>query len=58
MRKHPFPEADQAIARRLIEIRRSHGLSCRALALRAGIDPKALERIELGRMPLRYQEAC
>jgi hypothetical protein len=57
VRKHPFPEIDRAIARHLAELRSINNSSRTAIAKRASLDPDVIERIELGRMPLRYGEA-
>lgn len=56
-RKNPLPPIDLGIAQRLAEFRTRSGLSRREWAVRRGVSPDLIARIELGRMPLRYGEA-
>jgi DNA-binding transcriptional regulator YiaG len=56
-RKNPIPETDLAIARRLVELREMCRISRKEWAKRSGIKPDLLARFELGRVPLRYDDA-
>jgi len=55
-RKNPLPEIDQAIARRLVELRMRTGLSRNQLADKVRWPRHLLARIELARIPLRYAD--
>ena len=56
-RKHPLPESELVICRRLIELRGNARLSRAELVRLSGLQHDLITRVELGRMPLRYGDA-
>lgn len=56
-RKNPLPENELAIGQRLARFRTHLRLSRQAVADIAGTPADVLTRVELGRMPLRYEDA-
>jgi transcriptional regulator with XRE-family HTH domain len=57
-RKHPLPESELAIARRLVELRGMAGLSRAELVKLCHIAHDLITRVELGITPLRYGDAA
>jgi hypothetical protein len=56
-RKNPLPEADLAVAKRLIVLRGDCQLSREELSEQSLVGVGVISRVELGRMPLRYGDA-
>jgi hypothetical protein len=55
-RKTPVSTADLSIGKRLAHLRMDAQFSREELAVRAGLSPGLIARVELGRMPLRYSD--
>lgn len=56
-RKFTLSAGDLAVARRLSRLRTESRLSREDWALRSGVGAEVISRVELGRMPLRYEDA-
>lgn len=56
-RVHPLPKRDREIAARIRKFRRESKCSREYLAVRSGIKGGVITRIELGRIPLKYDVA-
>lgn len=57
LRKTPLTQDDLAVSRRLVRLRKTHGLSREDWAKKSGVTVGIITRVELTRMPLRYEDA-